>query len=164
MTKPTRPLREYRTFGKSRAVRLPEYDYAQDVPTHLTICADGPICTQSVELAQGICEDVTFYCGRLAFRLFGYCLMPDHIHVLLSSGESGVSVGEWLRLFKSHTTSRYLKKGYRPPLWQRSAFDHVCRDGETVETVLAYIVNNPVRRRLVGDWKEWPWTRILVEI
>src|SRR5262245_13396820 len=94
---------KYHTFGKSRAVRLPDYDYAQDVPTHLTICAACDVVTDR-SLATLICENVEFYCRKLRFELFGYCLMPDHLHVLLSSGQSGIPIGKWLDSFKSFTT------------------------------------------------------------
>lgn len=30
---------EYKTWGRSRVSRLPDYDYADDRPVHLTLCA-----------------------------------------------------------------------------------------------------------------------------
>lgn len=111
-----------------------------------------------------VSDSVVRCCELRKYRLYGYCLMPNHLHVLLSPAESGVSVGEWLNAFKGFTTTEYVKNGGDAPLWQRSAHDHVCRDGETAETVMKYIAENPVRRGLVEDWREWKWTRVFVEL
>lgn len=153
----------HRTYGGSRAVRLPDYDYAADVPTHLTICAEHPV-TADEAVSRVICENVEFYCRRLQYALFCYCLMPDHLHVLLSPAESGILIEKWLDSFKSFTTHQYMKAGGRPPLWQRSANDHVCRVHETVENVTRYIVTNPVRAGMVTRWDEWAYTKVFVEL
>jgi putative transposase len=152
MLRRTEKLRQqYRTFGKSHAVRLSDYDYSQDVPTHLTLCGTRSMIAKA-ELARCICDNVEFYSAKLGFRLFGYCLMPDHLHVLLSPGESREPIGKWLDQFKSFTTHAYMRMGGRPPLWQRSAHDHVCRADESVRNVVMYIANNPVRAGLVEKW------------
>ncbi len=58
-----------RTYGKSHAVRLPDHDYAADVPTHLTICAEY-VVTDDPAFAQVICGNVDFYGCRLRYDLF----------------------------------------------------------------------------------------------
>jgi len=90
--------------------------------------------------------------------------MPDHLHVLLSPARSALAVSQWLRRFKSYTTNEFVGAGGDAPLWQRLAHDHVCRDDETAEKVLTYIVNNPVRAELVRCWRDWPWTKVFIEI
>lgn len=96
--------------------------------------------------------------------LFSYCLMPDHLHVLLSPADSGTPIERWLDSFKSFTTHQYMKLGHRPPLWQKSANDHVCRRHESATNVAMYIANNPVRAGLVERWDDWRWTKVFVEI
>jgi len=164
MRRSFRPVRDgHRTYGLSRAVRLAEYDYDQDVPTHLTACAKY-VVTDKPDLARMICGNVEFYCTKMRYNLYCYCLTPDHLHVLLSPGASETQIGKWLNSFKSFTTHQFMKAGGDPPLWQRSANDHVCRASEDPENVVRYIVNNPVRAGLVERWDDWPWTRIFVEI
>jgi REP element-mobilizing transposase RayT len=158
------PLRELRTYGRGRAVRHPDSDYTGDVDIHVTICANQRQPFRDDHVAAMVCENVEFYCRKLAYRLYGYTLMPDHLHVLLSPAASERQLAYWLDVFKSYTTNRFHQLGYRGPLWQPSAHDHVCRDGETVEAVLTYIVNNPVRAGLVAHWQDWPWTNVFIEI
>ena len=153
----------YQTYGRSRAVRLPDHDYASDAPTHLTICAEHNLMRSEV-LARLVCDNVEFYCTKLRYRLYAYCLMLDHLHVLLSPAESGIHIEKWLDSFKSYTTNRFMKAGGKPPLWQRSANDHVCRVDESVENAVRYLANNPVRAGLIEKWDNWPWTKVLVEV
>ncbi len=158
------PLRDLTTYGHGRAVRHPHCDYAGDIDVHVTICADQGEPFRDEALAKIVCENVEFYCRKLAYRLYGYCLMPDHLHVLLSPEDSGKPLQEWLDLFKSFTTHRYMKDGHKPPLWQPSANDHICQEGETAEAVLRYIAENPVRMGLVEDWQVWPWTKVFIDV
>jgi putative transposase len=158
------PLRDLRTLGRSRAVRHPDYDYVGDADVHLTLCADSGQPFARADVARLVFDNVEFYCQRLSYRLYGFTVMPDHLHVLVSPAASRIAVGVWLQRFKSYTGHEYEKLGGRPPVWQRSANDHVCRTGETAEAVLAYIVNNPVRAGLVERWQDWPWTRVYIEL
>ncbi len=157
-----KPL-SYRTYGRSHAVRLDGFDYTADVPVHLILSAHVTM-TADPHLCRLISDSVEFYCNQLAFDLFGYCLMPDHLHVLLSPGQSGLGTDTWLQRFKSFTGKKWAAVHSGEVLWQRSAYDHVCRKGETAQTVLTYIVNNPVRRGLIGCWTDWPWTKVFVDL
>ena len=156
--------RDFLTYGRSRAVRLEDFDYAADEVIHLVVCSMGGITLTEPALAEAICENVAHYSKKLQYELYGYCLMPDHIHILLSPAQSGIPIAKWLQQFKSYTTNLHRKAGGSAKLWQRSAYDHVCREHETAEAVLAYIVENPVRHRFVDDWKRWPWTRVLIDL
>jgi putative transposase len=152
------------TYGRGRAARLPDCDYVGDIDIHVTFCAHREAPFRIDAVAAMVCENVEFYSRKLGYRLYGFTLMPDHLHVLLSPAKSERPLAYWLDVFKSYTTNQYMKMGYRPPLWQGSANDHVCRTAETAEKVLTYMANNPVRAGLVRCWQDWPWTKILIEI
>jgi REP element-mobilizing transposase RayT len=154
----------FATWGRSRAVRHPDFDYASDAVIHLTLCATDGTPFTDPRVARLVCESVEFRCNKHGYRLLGYCLMPDHLHVLLSPADSGIGIGVWLQRFKSYTGHEYARLGGQPPLWQRSAFDHICRQEETAEKLLTYIVNNPVRAGLVERWQDWPWTKVFIEM
>ncbi len=158
------PPHDLRTYRASHAIRLADCDYAGNIDIHVTLCARGGTPFHDDLLAAMICENVECYCRRLDYKLCGYCLMPDHLHVLLSPAGSRIALAQWLDRFKSFTTHMFMEMGRRPPLWQRSAYDRVCRNEEAAETVLAYIVENPVRKELVERWQDWPWTKTWVEV
>ena len=164
MRRANRPRQEAtRTYARSHAVRLADHDYAADGPVHLTICAEYMVTDDPV-FARLICDNVEFYCRKLQFDLFCYCLMQDHLHVFLSAADSGKSIGKWLDSFKSYTTHEFMKTGGRPPFWQRSAHDHICREDETITNVVLYIVNNPIRAGLVQKWDDWLYTKVFVDL
>ena len=157
-------VRDLRTYGASRAVRHPDCDYRGNIDIHVTIRAAGGDPFREDRVARLVTENVEHYCALLDYRLYGYCLMPDHLHLLLSPSENGPPLGEWLKRFKGFTSREFSMAGGTPPLWQRSAHDHICRQGETAERVLGYIVNNPVRAGLVEDWMAWPWTGVIIDL
>lgn len=158
------PLRDLTTYGRSHAVRWTEYDYASDADVHLTLCAYVGQPFSDERVARMVCENVEFYTCKLNYRLYGYTLMPDHLHVLLSPADSAVKLSKWLQDFKSYTTNQYRRLTGATRLWQESGHDHVCRATETAEAVLAYIVENPVRAGLVERWQEWPWTKVFIDM
>ena len=158
------PTRVYKTFGTSRAVRHTQADYAADIDIHLIIAARTGQLFEDAELACQVCHSVEVVCRQLGYRLYGYCLMPEHLHVLLSPGTSGVELRTWLQRFKSFT-GHWAKRHCRiNGLWQRSCYDHVCREGEAAECVLRYIMDNPVKDGLVEEWRAWPWSKVFVEM
>jgi len=151
------------TYGRGRAVRLESELYAMDIPVHLTICAASGCPFEQAAVAKMVCEALEQTASRMGHRLFAYCLMPDHLHVLLSPHESGTSMSGFLRRFKSFTTRRHQKATGQKRLWQYSARDRLLRPGEDLLALATYVANNPVRRELVETWTDWPYTNVFVE-
>ena len=91
------------------------------------------------------------------FNVYIYCLMPDHFHGLIGPGASGQSLGSICGAFKSLSTREYWSWG-EGKLWQRQFFDHIIRNQQDFEETVEYIRLNPVRRGLVENPGEWPYT------
>lgn len=83
--------------------------------------------------------------------------MPDHIHLLLSPGDSGLSLSKIIQMFKSITTRRCRARGAKNLLWQTYFYDHVVRKEEDLNNVAKYILENPVRKGVAGDWQDYPF-------
>ena len=88
--------------------------------------------------------------------MMAVCVMPDHVHFLLSPISENLIglVGRW----KGYTTHLIEMKGYKGKVWQRSFYDHALRKEEDLMKVAEYIVCNPVRKGLVRDWEEYPYS------
>jgi len=84
-----------------------------------------------------------------------YCLMPTHLHLLISAGS--ISVIQWIGLFKQHSQHLASQHGVER-LWQRSFFDHCLRSTERAAETIEYIRANPLRAGLVQHPDDWPWT------
>ena len=89
--------------------------------------------------------------------VIAYCFMPDHAHLLLQiDGAKGV-VG-FVRAFKGRTTRLAWSHGVDRILWQRSFYDHLLRESEDVSKHIRYILENPIRRGLVENWRDYPFS------
>jgi REP element-mobilizing transposase RayT len=87
--------------------------------------------------------------------VYAYCLMPDHVHLLLgvSHGESLPRVvGRWKSLC---ARSRRAREG-SGFFWQRSFYDRALRDEENVVSTAIYVLGNAVRAGLVADFHDYP--------
>ena len=89
-------------------------------------------------------------------KCYSYCLMPDHLHLQLSPKDGNLV--DLINGWKSYTANLLNKMGYEGACWQRSFYDHALRRDEDIQTVAEYIVNNPVRKGLVKNWKEYPYS------
>jgi len=99
---------------------------------------------------------------RYPFRLFGYCLLNNHFHLLLQPGE-GQSISRILQsLTVAHTWHyhrRYLGSGH---VWQGRFKSPIIQDDDHLLTVLRYVEGNPLRAHLVNDLAAYPWSSYIV--
>jgi putative transposase len=92
---------------------------------------------------------------RHQLHVFGYVLMPEHVHLLLSEPKLH-PISDTFRALKTET-SRKLKAG-RTQFWQRRYHDfNVFTRAKFVEK-LRYIHRNPVERGMVANPEDWSWS------
>lgn len=103
------------------------------------------------------------------YRLLSYCLMPNHVHLLIESlvtevaAHRGMSrrypVTETLRLLKGRTARACnLALNRSGKFWQHESYDHYVRNEEELGRIIAYILHNPVKAGLAKEWTEWQFT------
>jgi REP element-mobilizing transposase RayT len=152
------PNAQYKTWGKSRSNRLRHHDYSVDWPIHVTICTENKQeIFKSAVKAESVIGELLKSADELGFRVLCYCLMPDHLHVVLTPGDSGRSLSEFLNIFKGRTTTVFRKTEGFNKIWQRTAFDHVIRANEDLRAVIEYIMNNPVRKGMTEKAHDYPY-------
>ncbi len=92
---------------------------------------------------------------RHQFFLFGYVLMPEHVHLLLTEPKLQ-PLATTLSVLKGETSKRL--KGDRTQFWQTRYYDfNVLSHAKYLEK-LRYIHRNPVERGLVEKPEDWPWS------
>lgn len=93
------------------------------------------------------------------FDLFGYCLMSNHIHLLIHEKEVpisaimrkiGTSYAMWLN-------REYDRCGH---VFQGRFGSECVEDDQYLLTVIRYIHNNPVKAHLVDSTEQYPWSSI----
>ena len=108
---------------------------------------------------------------RRRFLLRAYCVLPDHIHVLVTLPRGDDDFPTRCSAFKGAFTRAYLRAGgeegqrnvsrYRSgeaAVWQRRYWEHAIRNQRDFERHFDYIHFNPVKHGLVREPGEWEWS------
>jgi len=93
------------------------------------------------------------------FRVYGYVLMPEYVHLLVSEPEAE-QLATAIQALKISVARRAPRDETRRggPFWQRRYYDHNVRTAESFVEKLRYIHRNPVKRGLVENPEDWHWS------
>ena len=154
-----------------KTIRLADYNYSTPGAYFITICTAnreklfwsdrrGELCSPANVPLSDIGMIVDNEIKKLnsvydAVRVDKYCIMPDHIHLIISinTDESGrTRRGELRSPVSAPTISRVIKqfkgsitKQVGRPIWQKSFYDHGLRNQQDYDEIWAYIENNPLK-------------------
>ena len=93
-------------------------------------------------------------------RMVGYCLMPNHFHLVLWPHEDG-DVSRWMHwLLTSHVRRYHRINGTDGRIWQGRFKDFAIEQDEHLWRVLRYVERNPLRANLVMRAEFWPWSSL----
>lgn len=100
------------------------------------------------------------YLDRFKIRIYNYCIMPNHIHILLFTEEAS-HLSKFMQAvslsYGSYYRKRYKYTGY---LWQgRFKNVHIDKDSYLLECA-RYIERNPLRTKykMVDDLADYKWS------
>ncbi len=118
----------------------------------------GPTWLEQEAVANLVRDSLQYYDGK-AYQLNCYCIMPNHVHVLLTLPDDAPPLSRTLQSIKSFTATKANKLLDRTgAFWHRETYDHVCRGTDEVQRITDYILLNPVKAGLVAEWQHWPYT------
>ncbi|XOU94636.1 MAG: REP-associated tyrosine transposase [Candidatus Kerfeldbacteria bacterium] len=130
-------------------------------------------------------SDIDFYSGKLGFQLIGYCIMPDHLHLIIwwdVEGNNDLNISKVMHRIKglsAQNLSRYLlgsrgvsastesqgtkalstlSKKHVMKIWQPSFYDFNIYSDNKLNEKLNYIHYNPVRAGLCAEPEDWIWS------
>lgn len=95
--------------------------------------------------------------ARARTEVWAYCLMPNHVHIILvPSDEDGLrrTFADLHRRYTGFINARARTTGH---LWQ-GRFGSVVMDETHLKNAVRYVTLNPVRARLVGRAQDWRWS------
>ena len=89
--------------------------------------------------------------------LFSYCLMPNHLHLLMETAEVPLSkiLHRLLLRYSLYFNKRYQRSGH---LFQNRFKAKPCKQENYLLQLLVYIHDNPRRAGLVGDKTTYPYS------
>jgi putative transposase len=98
------------------------------------------------------------YKKKSDFRIYGFCLMPNHVHIIGEPAE-GPNLSKFMqslsRAYTAHFNKRYNKVGH---LWQgRYKSKVIVKDTYLIDCI-HYVELNPVRANMVKAAGEYCWS------
>jgi putative transposase len=97
---------------------------------------------------------------KFGFKLSNFCIMPTHIHLLITpaSGDpQGTDLSRIIQWIKTHSAKRWNGiHGSKDHLWGERFFARAVKDLQDYFSIMNYIDQNPVKAGLAlypADWK-----------
>jgi len=137
-------------------------------------CTSGPRWPENEEVVLTVNKKILEMSNN-RYRLFAYCIMSNHVHLLIENlvretavhqgKSSNYPITETLRLLKG-STARYCNQilGRSGQFWHHESYDHIVRSEKELEKTIRYIINNPVKAGLVQNWKDWKYSYVNPEL
>jgi len=92
---------------------------------------------------------------KYGFRLHNFCIMPNHIHLLITPG-SGTNLSRIVQWIKTHSAKRWNRVNRSiDHLWGERFFSRQIKDLTDYLFVQNYIDQNPVKAGLVSKPQDW---------
>lgn len=98
--------------------------------------------------------------GYHHFEIIAYCVLPDHIHLLLKLEENDRDFSSRVKEIKKKTTRllRQIHGNNEMEIWQNRFWEHTIKDENDLNVHFDYIYYNPVKHGYVDDYKDWEWS------
>jgi putative transposase len=110
-------------------------------------------------------DDFTYYLDTLReckrefdVKVFAYCLMTNHVHLLLAPSENGALGKLMKRLAGRQTRYRNRLEGRSGTLWEGRYKSSPVDDDTYLLACCRYIEMNPIRARMVATPLDYPWS------
>ncbi|TAM43789.1 hypothetical protein EPN54_00080, partial [bacterium] len=102
-------------------------------------------------------ELLRHYKRKYGFKLYGYCLMPNHVHLIIALEKSGILSKIMQGLNQTYTmwfNKKYNKVGH---LWQGRYKSMVINRNRYLLDCIEYVEMNPIRANMNQSLFDYPW-------
>ncbi len=110
-------------------------------------------------------EDFEKYLGliyrfkkKYEFKLFAYCLMTNHVHLLINPTEKGTISRIMQSITVAHTRHYHFKYRRSGHIWQGRFSSPIVSADEYLLNVMRYIEQNPLRAKMVAHPGDYRWS------
>ncbi len=112
----------------------------------------GECVLRQPEIAD-LMQQTMIRCDGERYDLLAWCVMPNHVHVILRPFE-GETLGRILQSWKGGSTHRINPMlGRTGTLWMRESFDRLIRNREHLKNAVIDVMDNPKQAGL----RHWRW-------
>ena len=104
------------------------------------------------------------------YQLLAYCIMSNHVHILIDTSIQLSDIVDDNELEMRYKPLDQIMKSIKGPsawyankhldrkgkFWERESFDIYIRNDKMLNNVITYILENPVKAKMVNHWEEYP--------
>ena len=126
---------------------------------------------------ESILDSLKYLRGKNALLLHAYVIMEDHLHLVISADDVSATMGRFLshtgRTIVQHCLDQQIidalsvfRKRCTSPgrrqhqVWNRGFHPKVLKSHRTLLQKIEYIHQNPVRKGLVKNARDWPYSSL----
>lgn len=103
--------------------------------------------------AQAVVDALQFYRAQRILELFGFVVMPDHVH-MIAKLSSSLTRPSFMNRFKSYVAHCVSVEA----IWQRGYWSEVVASEAFLRQKLTYLHENPVRAGLSTKEEDFLWS------
>ena len=141
-----------------RPRRLDGFDYLGPHRYFLTWCAyTRREIFSNEDAATTVIAEFLRTADDCGFTVIAYCVMPDHLHALIEGTREDSNLRPFAKLARQRTAIA-VKKIVGAKVWQDGYYEKTLRNEDAILDVVAYILQNPVRRGLVAHPLEYKFS------
>jgi putative transposase len=142
----------------SRPHRLPRFDYCGPCQYFITMCTfDRQDALRDPATADDLLQQLRRIARRRKFAVLAYCVMPDHLHLLIEGTSADSDCRRFVKNLKQSSGQRYAASTNRH-LWQEGYYDRILRSDDDPRAIARYIVENPLLAGLVQCAADYPFS------
>ena len=131
--------------------------YFNKIDKLLVTCTSSPQYLQNEMAAQIVADSISFFDGK-EYDLICYCIMSNHVHLVIKLRENSRSLDKIMQSIKSFSAIKCNEIfGRKGKFWQHENYDHIIRNESELERIVEYVLSNPVKAGLVNSKNEWKW-------
>ncbi len=109
-------------------------------------------------IVQAALREIQRTCDEDEFALLAYCFMPDHVHLVTEGLSDRSDLQHWVKVTKQRVAFVYRTQFAIPLAWQQGYWERVLRSDENTNTIVRYVLDNPVRAGLVAKAEDYPFS------
>jgi putative transposase len=103
--------------------------------------------------AKAVLDSWQFFRRRGEIELYGFVIMPDHVHLILRVNPP-LTVSAFMRRFKDFV-AHTLAQG---PIWDKGYWSEIITSESMLIQKIEYMHGNPVQRGLAREIQDYPWS------
>jgi len=147
-----------RTDFSQPALGLSEGQRFLAVDRELDRALCGPVWLENQLVAEGVAQTLLMAERQWKlWKLLGWVIMPNHIHVLAQTDRPWLEVSRSIR----KTAARYANEVLDRPgriLWHEGVYDYWISDESELPRIAGYIESNPVTGGWAARREQWHWS------